>query len=266
MKGTAPLDAPPEALRDSLKDRAENLMIVDLLRNDLGRIADNGSVRVDRLFDIEDYPTVRQMVSEISASVAGRRFAEILPALFPCGSITGAPKIRAMQIIGELETAPRGIYTGAFGWLAPDGDFRLNVAIRTLELAADGRGRMGIGSGIVADSEGPDEWEECRLKAAFLRDCDPGLQLIETLRRDNGVYPMWAGHLARLQTFCRLAGFSARRTGVVPETGRAAGQWHLAGTADAGQGGRDRGAVLPAGRNAARSPGCRPGRRNDRRR
>ena len=207
MKGTAPLDAPPETLRDSLKDRAENLMIVDLLRNDLGRIAENGSVRVDRLFDIEDYPTVRQMVSEISASVAGRRFADILPALFPCGSITGAPKIRAMQIIGELEAAPRGIYTGAFGWLAPDGDFRLNVAIRTLELAADGRGRMGIGSGIVADSEGADEWAECRLKAAFLRDCDPGLQLIETLRREGGVYPMWAGHLARLKRSADWLGF-----------------------------------------------------------
>lgn len=207
MKGTAPLDMPPEALRDSLKDRAENLMIVDLLRNDLGRIADNGSVRVDRLFEIEDYPTVRQMVSEISASVGGRRFAEILPALFPCGSITGAPKIRAMQIIGELEAAPRGIYTGAFGWLAPDGDFRLNVAIRTLELAAGGCGRMGVGSGIVADSEGAAEWAECRLKAAFLRDCDPGLQLIETLRRDGGVYPMWAGHLARLKRSAAWLGF-----------------------------------------------------------
>ena len=207
MKGTAPLDAPPEALRESLKDRAENLMIVDLLRNDLGRIADSGSVRVDRLFAIEDYPTLRQMVSEISAAITGRRFAEILAALFPCGSITGAPKIRAMQIIGELEAAPRGIYTGAFGWLAPDGDFRLNVAIRTLELAAGGRGRMGIGSGIVADSEPAAEWAECGLKAGFLRDCDPGLQLIETLRRDGGVYPMWQGHLARLRHSATWLGF-----------------------------------------------------------
>ena len=207
MKGTAPLDAPPEALRESLKDRAENLMIVDLLRNDLGRIADSGSVCVDRLFAIEDYPTVRQMVSEISAAVTGRRFAEILTALFPCGSITGAPKIRAMQIIGELEAAPRGIYTGAFGWLAPDGDFRLNVAIRTLELAAGGRGRMGIGSGIVADSEAAAEWAECGLKAGFLRDCDPGLQLIETLRREGGVYPMWQGHLARLRHSAAWLGF-----------------------------------------------------------
>lgn len=207
MKGTAPLDAPPEALRDSLKDRAENLMIVDLLRNDLGRIAANGSVRVERLFEIEDYPSVRQMVSEISATVAGRSFGEILSALFPCGSITGAPKIRAMQIIGELEPAPRGIYTGAFGWLAPDGDCRLNVAIRTLELGADRRGKMGIGSGIVADSEAAAEWAECSLKAAFLRDCDPGLQLIETLRRENGVYPMWAGHYERLRRSAAWLGF-----------------------------------------------------------
>lgn len=202
MKGTAPLDVPAEQLRDSVKDRAENLMIVDLLRNDLGRVADNGSVCVERLFDVEDYPSVRQMVSEISASVGGRSFGEILAALFPCGSITGAPKIRAMQIVGELEATARGIYTGALGWLAPHGDCRLNVAIRTLELAADRRGRMGVGSGIVADSVATAEWAECRLKARFLHACDPGLQLIETLRRDNGVYPMWAGHFERL---CRSA-------------------------------------------------------------
>jgi para-aminobenzoate synthetase/4-amino-4-deoxychorismate lyase len=208
MKGTAALETPSEMLRNSVKDRAENLMIVDLLRNDLGRIAEKGSVQVDRLFEIEDYPTVRQMVSEISASIAGRSFGDILRAMFPCGSITGAPKIRAMQIIGELEQTPRGLYTGAFGWLAPNGDFRLNVAIRTLELAADGNGRLGIGSGVVADSEAAAEWQECRLKARFLRDCDPGLQLIETLRRDNGVYPMWAGHFARLLRSAEWFGFA----------------------------------------------------------
>lgn len=207
MKGTAPLDEPASVLRDSIKNRAENLMIVDLLRNDLGRVAAQGSVRVERLFEIEDYPTVRQMVSEISASVAGKRFAEILPALFPCGSITGAPKIRAMQIIGELEKSARGIYTGALGWLAPDGDFRLNVAIRTLVLAANHRGRMGVGSGIVADSEAAAEWQECRLKTRFLYQLDPGLQLIETLRRDGGVYPMWRWHWARLQRSAAWLGF-----------------------------------------------------------
>jgi para-aminobenzoate synthetase / 4-amino-4-deoxychorismate lyase len=112
-----------------------------------------------------------------------------------------------MQIIGELEAAPRGIYTGALGWMAPSGDFRLNVAIRTLELAADGRGRMGIGSGIVADSQGSAEWAECRLKASFLRDANPGLRLIETLRRDGGVYPMWAGHFQRLRRSAAWLGF-----------------------------------------------------------
>lgn len=208
MKGTAPRSAPAEQLRNSEKDCAENLMIVDLLRNDLGRVADNGSVVADRLFEIEDYPTVWQMVSEVSARAGGRHFGEILQALFPCGSITGAPKIRAMQIAAELEGTPRGVYTGALGWIAPDGDFRLNVAIRTLELQAGGRGKLGIGSGIVADSQPLAEWQECQLKAGFLRECDPGVLLIETLRREGGAYPRLAGHLARLRQSAAWLGFS----------------------------------------------------------
>jgi para-aminobenzoate synthetase/4-amino-4-deoxychorismate lyase len=151
MKGTAPRDLQPEILRNSAKDCAENLMIVDLLRNDLGKVAENGSVVVDRLFEIEAYPTVWQMVSQVSAMVKEHSFGDIIRALFPCGSITGAPKIRAMQIAAMLEGRPRGIYTGALGWLAPNGDFRLNVPIRTLELNANGRGRLGVGSGVVAD-------------------------------------------------------------------------------------------------------------------
>lgn len=207
MKGTAPRHSPPEQLRASEKDQAENLMIVDLLRNDLGRIADNGSVVVDRLFEIEDYPTVWQMVSAVSARVSNCKFAEVLPALFPCGSITGAPKIRAMQIAAELESSPRGLYTGALGWLAPDGDFRLNVAIRTLELKIGQSGKLGVGGGIVADSQPASEWQECLLKAKFLGDCDPGLKLIETLRRENGQYPRLAGHLARLRRSAAWFGF-----------------------------------------------------------
>lgn len=207
MKGTAPRAQPPEVLRDSVKDRAENLMIVDLLRNDLGRVAENGSVSVDELFAIEDYPTVWQMVSAVSATVRDKSFADILGALFPCGSITGAPKIRAMQIAAELESGPRGLYTGALGWLAPDGDFRLNVAIRTLELAADGRGRLGIGSAVVADSLAAAEWRECLLKASFLGECDPGIVLIETLRREDGSYPRLAGHLQRLRASAQWLGF-----------------------------------------------------------
>ncbi len=214
MKGTAPLDEAPEILAQSAKNRAENLMIVDLLRNDLGRVAATGSVRVDELFALETYPTVRQMVSQVSAQVPGQSFAALLHALFPCGSITGAPKIRAMQIINALEDQPRGLYTGALGWLSPDGDCRLNVAIRTLELEAGQRGKMGVGSGIVSDSDAAEEWAECALKAAFLR-ADPGLRLIETLRRESGVYPMWAGHLARLRRSAAALGFPLDEAAVV---------------------------------------------------
>jgi len=215
MKGTAPRNSPPEELRASEKDRAENLMIVDLLRNDLGRIAEKGSVVVDRLFDIEEYPSLWQMVSAVSAKVGERNLADILPALFPCGSITGAPKIRAMQIATELENTPRGLYTGALGWLSPNGDFRLNVAIRTLTLQAGGIGQLGVGSGIVADSQPAAEWQECLLKARFLRDCDPGLKLIETLRRENVEYPRLAGHLARLRRSAAWMGFALDEAAVV---------------------------------------------------
>ncbi len=234
MKGTAARSEPSETLRNSVKDRAENLMIVDLLRNDLGRLAEPGSVKVDRLFDIEDYPTVWQMVSEVSARIGRQGFESVLRALFPCGSITGAPKIRAMQIIGALEGAPRRLYTGALGWLAPDGDFRLNVAIRTLELATGHRGKMGVGSGIVADSLPDAEWRECRLKAAFIRTGDPGLKLIETLRRENGVYPMWAGHLARLRRSAEWFGFPLDEQRLCRELGRqpATGVWRIRLTLD----------------------------------
>lgn len=209
MKGTAPRAEDPEQLRLSAKNRAENLMIVDLLRNDLGRVADTGSVQVEALFAIEEYPTVWQMVSQVSATVAPTvSTGEMLAALFPCGSVTGAPKIRAMQIINELEQSPRGLYTGAFGWLAPDGDFRLNVAIRTLELARDGSGRMGVGSGIVADSDAADEWQECWLKAAFLKRIDPGLKLIETLRCEQGEVPLLPWHLRRISTSAAWLGFA----------------------------------------------------------
>jgi para-aminobenzoate synthetase/4-amino-4-deoxychorismate lyase len=229
MKGTAPRSSSAEILRASEKDQAENLMIVDLLRNDLGRVADNGSVVVERLFDIEDYPTVWQMVSEVSARIGPRSLAELLSALFPCGSITGAPKVRAMQIAAELENTARGIYTGALGWLAPNGDFRLNVAIRTLTLNAAKTGQLGIGSGIVADSQAPAEWQECLLKARFLYDCDPGLKLIETLRRENGEYPRLAGHLARLRHSAAWFGFALDEAALLQqiEAQPASGLWRI---------------------------------------
>src|SRR5690606_7148124 len=142
MKGTAARSDDPQTLRDSEKNRAENLMIVDLIRNDLGRLAPPGGVRVDALFDIEGFSTVWQMSSAISASPVAAGLATVLRALFPCGSVTGAPRIRAMEVIRALENAPRGVYCGAIGWLAPDGDFCFNVPIRTLEIAAGGRARL----------------------------------------------------------------------------------------------------------------------------
>ena len=174
MKGTAPRHADPawdrqaaEALRRSAKNRAENLMIVDLLRNDLGRIAVPGSVRVPALFSLEAYPSVWTLTSTVEAEAPDAPLAEVLRALFPCGSITGAPKIAAMRAIRALEARRRGIYCGSVGWLAPDGDFSLNVAIRTIELR-QGEAEFGVGGGIVYDSRAADEWEECLWKARVL--------------------------------------------------------------------------------------------------
>jgi len=202
MKGTAPRDADPmqdqrnaDALTSSAKDRAENLMIVDLLRNDLGRIATPGSVKVASLFQLECYPSVWTLTSTITAQAPQRSLQDVLRALFPCGSITGAPKIAAMQALRRLEPQPRGIYCGSLGWLAPNGDFSLNVAIRTLEFAHVQRtaaptcfapahphnpidtaaddtgihvGRFGVGGGIVYDSRAEQEWQECLWKARVL--------------------------------------------------------------------------------------------------
>ncbi|MRW88524.1 hypothetical protein GJ699_00835 [Duganella sp. FT80W] len=154
------------------KNRAENLMIVDLLRNDLGRIARTGSVRVPALFDIQRYGKVLQMTSTVEAELAPHAtLGDIFQALYPCGSITGAPKRRAMEIIRELEPDARGIYTGAVGWIDPGGDFCLSVPIRTLVLPpGDGprQGRFGVGAGIVHDSDPALEVAECQLKASFL--------------------------------------------------------------------------------------------------
>ncbi|MFN0114106.1 MAG: aminodeoxychorismate synthase component I [Paracoccaceae bacterium] len=177
MKGTAPRSRDPAEdarLRDSLaasaKDRAENLMIVDLLRNDIARVTEAGSVRVPDLFGIETYATVHQMVSRVTGSLRhGTRLSDIFRALFPCGSVTGAPKIRAMEVIRSLEPLPRGAYCGALGWAGPDGRSSFNVAIRTLTLHDDGRADLGVGGGIVADSTPGGEYEEALWKARFAR-------------------------------------------------------------------------------------------------
>ena len=176
MKGTAPRHPDPiedarlgQGLLASEKNRAENLMIVDLLRNDLGRLAQPGSVKVDALFSLERYPTVWTMTSTVSAEAPGAGLQAVLHALFPCGSITGAPKVAAMRRIRQMETAPRGLYCGSVGWLAPNGDFSLNVAIRTLVLDAHGHGVYSVGGGIVHDSDPAEEWQECHWKARILR-------------------------------------------------------------------------------------------------
>ena len=199
-----------DTLRNSEKDRAENLMIVDLIRNDLGRLADIGTVKVEELFRIESYPTLFQMVSTISAQIPTLPLQTILAALFPCGSVTGAPKIRAMEIIQELEGRPRGLYTGSIGHLRPGGDFSFNVAIRTLELQENGIGTLGIGSGIVADSKPDDEYAECLAKARFLTDLPVDFQLIETMAaypNSTAPIPLLPLHMDRLRKSTRYFGF-----------------------------------------------------------
>ena len=177
MKGTAPRDADPvrdaelaEELRASAKGQAENLMIVDLLRNDISRISKVGSVKVPELFAVEHYTTVHQMVSRVVGQLCDPpSMTGVMAALFPCGSITGAPKIRAMQIIREVETYPRGAYCGAIGWMAPDGAASFSVAIRTLSVFGDDRIVLNVGGGVVQDSTADGEWEEALWKARYMQ-------------------------------------------------------------------------------------------------
>ncbi|KOR22323.1 chorismate-binding protein [Burkholderia cenocepacia] len=255
MKGTAPRSADPGEdaaaaafLASDPKNRAENVMIVDLLRNDVSRIARTGTVKVPALFSVEPYASVWQMTSTVEAGWRdGTTFAQMLRALFPCGSITGAPKYKTMELIDAIESTPRGLYTGAIGWLdAPKdeagqagaaasggvagcGDFCLSVAIRTLTLDAvdvdvdvdsngtDGtgtatagrrRGTMGVGAGVVLDSVAVDEYAECELKARFLTDADPGFQLFETTAATRADGIRHLDrHLARLQRSADAFGF-----------------------------------------------------------
>jgi para-aminobenzoate synthetase/4-amino-4-deoxychorismate lyase len=216
MKGTAPRGrtsaedrAQADWLQSDQKNRAENLMIVDLLRNDLGRLAKFGSVRVENLFAVERHPTLWQMTSTVTADLRPEAdLAAVFRALFPCGSITGAPKVRAMQLIAELEARPRGVYTGSIGYIAP-GCAEFNVAIRTLDFNGT-QGTMGVGSGIVIDSSAADEYAECLLKASFLTQPAPEFQLIETLRWEGG-YPLLALHLDRLEDSADYFGFACDR-------------------------------------------------------
>jgi para-aminobenzoate synthetase / 4-amino-4-deoxychorismate lyase len=226
MKGTAAAsgDAQSDAARAVAlaadpKNRAENLMIVDLLRNDLGRIAKFGTVRVPKLFDVDRFSSVLQMTSTVQAELRDdMRLADVFAALYPCGSITGAPKRRTMQIIRELEPDPRGLYTGAIGWFdAPKherdiGGFCLSVPIRTLVLQAprDGvrEGEMGVGAGIVHDSVASDEFAECRLKARFLTGLSNDFELLETMDATRAGCRHVDLHLRRLRASAAYFGFA----------------------------------------------------------
>lgn len=215
MKGTAARGRWAEedaeraaALAESEKERAENLMIVDLLRNDLGRVAEAGSVAVTDLFRVERYATVWQLTSTIAARTAAHP-VQTLAALFPCGSVTGAPKIRAMQIIAELEAQPRGIYTGAIGWFGPGRRACFSVAIRTIEIdRSAGTARYGVGGGITWDSKPSAEWDETRRKAALLEPEPDEFDLFETMRwtPEQG-YFLLDGHLKRLCESAEFFGF-----------------------------------------------------------
>lgn len=175
MKGTAKRGASAEedaeiiaAMRTDEKTQAENRMIVDLLRNDISRITEVGTLDVPKLFDIETYPTVHQMVSHVRAKLRPDvGITDIFAALFPCGSITGAPKMRAMEILHDLEDGPRDAYCGAIGFIAPNGIMRFSVAIRTISLFANGEAVFNVGGGIVFDSGAQSEYDECLLKARF---------------------------------------------------------------------------------------------------
>jgi para-aminobenzoate synthetase/4-amino-4-deoxychorismate lyase len=187
MKGTAPLGATAaetqanaEALKSSEKNRAENLMVVDMIRNDLGRVAEVGTVRTPALFDVEQLSTVLQMTSTVQAKFGGS-VREIFDALFPCASIVGAPKVSTMRIIRDLEDAPRGVYTGAIGCLGPNRSSRFSVAIRTVSQRPGETMRYGVGSGVVWDSSSEDEWAENALKTAVLNRTSTEFGLFETL-------------------------------------------------------------------------------------
>ncbi|MFH0954382.1 MAG: aminodeoxychorismate synthase component I [Verrucomicrobiota bacterium] len=223
-----------DTLAASAKNRAENVMIVDLLRSDLGRIAAYGTVRVPRLFDVERYPTVFQMTSTIEARARpGTGLVDLLAALFPSGSVTGAPKIRAVEIIRELEPFPRGIYTGAIGLLRPGGSAVFNVAIRTIVLDSDTRrATLSVGGGVTWDSTAEDEYEECLLKASFAGETQPAFDLLETLRLEDGSCRLLERHLRRIRASAGYFGFrwDERRTGRALEECRAGhprGLWRV---------------------------------------
>ncbi len=239
MKGTAPRgrwsaedDAIAERLHGSVKDRAENAMIVDLLRNDLGRVAVPGSVSWSDVFDLERYETVWQLTSTVTATLrSGAGLAEVFEAMFPCGSVTGAPKVRTMEIIAELEDSPRGVYCGAVGYLAPPGSghpaARFNVPIRTVVIDTEtGVAEYGVGGGITWDSRAAGEYREILAKARVLVDRRPGFELYETVLHEPGTgFRHLSRHLARLRASCEYFGFTFDEPAIVSAAEREAARF-----------------------------------------
>jgi len=223
-----------EQLRASVKDRAENVMIVDLMRSDLGKIAETGSVQVTELFAVERLSRVLQMTSTVAAvQREDVTVVDILHALFPCGSVTGAPKPRSMSIIKDLEQQPRGVYTGAIGLLSPNGDAVFSVPIRTLAVEAeDGAATFGVGGAITWDSTPDGEYEECCLKARFLTHPWAEFKLLETMALEEGEYALLDRHLSRARDSARYFGFRWNEAGVVKALGAVCrsnlvGRWRI---------------------------------------
>jgi len=215
MKGTCQRGSTPEQdllnfqfLSSDEKSRAENVMIVDLLRNDLSRISKKNSVKTTGLFEVQTYETLHQMVSTVSAKIdKDLPISLLLKEIFPCGSITGAPKIRTMEIIHDLEVEARGVYTGAIGYINPDNNLCFNVPIRTLMLSDDGNGEMGIGSGVIADSDLESEYEECLLKGKFFTQNADNFDLIECFLHNHTGYQYLEQHLQRLSNSAKKLDF-----------------------------------------------------------
>ncbi len=219
MKGTASaLDSSANQLSDDPKNRAENLMIVDLLRNDLGRLAIPGSVNTPKLFEVARHGDVLQMTSTVQAELKSETsLSDILQAVFPCGSVTGAPKKRSMQIIQDLEPKDRGYYCGALGWLDPNGDFALSVPIRTIEIQQypdthTSTFSLGVGAGITIDSIPKQEWQECHVKSSFLTDLPSGVGLFETILIKNGAPQLLDSHLNRISSSAVSLGISFQKS------------------------------------------------------
>lgn len=236
MKGTAPRGSTPEedtelaeALRSSPKERAENVMIVDLIRNDLSRLAEPFSVTVDGLCRVQALSTVWQMVTDVHADTRpGTTLVDVFTALFPCGSVTGAPKVQAMRLIKELEETDRAVYCGAVGVVRPGGSATFNVPIRTV-LAQGQRLRTGTGSGITSDAQADGEWQEWRHKQTYLTRASQSFELLETLALQDGVFQHVSAHLARMASSAKHFGFAWRRD-AVQQTLTSLSEQHLTGS------------------------------------